>query len=120
MAKKTSMIVNSALFCEENNMGNMDAQQAEAYFNAVKEDLGLSIGFAVTPTAPSICLGDKILLCENDLQYPWFTKMMILHETTHHLTPEDHRHGTTFHHKFAELVLRFLAGEGHNGNKDEG
>lgn len=97
---------------DENNMGNMDAVQAKRFFGGVRDDLGIDgFGFEVTPTAPSICLGDKILLCENDLQYPWFTKMMILHEITHHLVPEDYTHGTQFHKKFGHLVLKYLAVE---------
>lgn len=91
-------------------MGNMDATQAEEFFNAVKAELGLSdFGFGIT-TAGSICMGDKILIDERDLQYPWFTKQLILHEIAHHLSQGDYMHGTTFHKKYAELVNRFLAG----------
>ena len=95
---------------EENNMGNISHKQCLTFFQAIKKELGLAIGFDFTPATPSICLGDKILLCENDIQYPWFTKQMILHEITHHLTPDDNAHGTKFHKKYAELVNRFLAG----------
>jgi len=98
----------------ENNMGNISKAQCRRFFGAVKKELTLDIGFGITPTAPSICLGNKILLCENDIQYPWFSKQMILHEITHHLIPEDKVHGSRFHGKYAELVNRFLAG------KDEG
>ena len=95
---------------EENNMGNMDATQAEGYFNIVRDKLSLgNFGFGVT-TAGSICLGNKILIDERDLGYPWFAKQMILHEITHHLVPEDNSHGTRFHKKYAELVSEFLAG----------
>lgn len=95
----------------ENNMGNMDATQAEGFFNDVKAELELSdFGFGIT-TAGSICMGDKILIDERDLNYPWFTKQLILHEIAHHLVPEDMTHGTRFHKKYAELVNRFLAGE---------
>lgn len=98
------------MICEENNMGNLDAKQAEDYFNAVVAELELSdFGFGIT-TAGSICMGDKILIDERDLQYPWFTKQMILHEITHHLAPEARKHGTLFHRVFAELVNRFLGG----------
>ena len=91
-------------------MGNMDALQAEAFFCTVRDDLGLSsFGFGIT-TAGSICLNDKILIDERDLHYPWHTKHTILHEITHHLTPQDKTHGTEFHRKYAELVNRFLAG----------
>ena len=94
----------------ENNMGNMDAGQAEEFFNSVKAELGLGeLGFGIT-TAGSICMGDKILIDEKDLHYPWFTKQMVLHEIAHHLAPEDSTHGTRFHKKYAELVSRFLAG----------
>ena len=97
---------------EENNMGNMGAKQAGQFFNLVATELGLvNFGFGITPVSPSICLGDKILLCDKDLDYPWFTKQMILHEIAHHLMPEDNSHGTRFHKKYAELVNRFLAGE---------
>ena len=95
---------------EENNMGNMDAKQAERFFNDVKDALNLEdFGFGIT-TAGSICLSDKILIDERDLHYPWYTKQMILHEIAHHLAPQDNSHGTGFHKKYAELVMRFLAG----------
>ena len=95
---------------EENNMGTMDAVQAKDFFNMVKEDLGLNdFGFSIT-TAGSICLSDKMLIDERDLQYPWHTKHMILHEITHHLAPEAKMHGSQFHRVYAELVNRFLAG----------
>lgn len=103
-------IVMNELTPEENNMGNMDAEQAGDFFNIVRDGLGLTnLGFRVTPTAPSICLGDKILLCEKDLNYPWFTKQMILHEISHYLVRDDRTHGTRFHSKYAELVIQFLA-----------
>ena len=103
--------VDKELPSEENNMGDMDAKQAKAFFNAVRAELDLGdFGFGITPASPSICLGDKILICKKDLHYPWFTKQMILHEIAHHLVPEDTSHGTRFHRKFAELVSRFLAG----------
>ena len=92
----------------ENNMGNMDATQAEEYFNTVKSQLNLGLGFGIT-TAGSICLRDRILIDERDLNYPWFTKQLILHEIAHYLTREDNSHGTRFHKKYAELVNRFLA-----------
>jgi hypothetical protein len=92
-------------------MGNMDGRKAETWFNAVKAELGLSkLGFDITPTSPSICLGDKILICEKDLHYPWFTKQVILHEISHHLVPIDKTHGTAFHKVYAGLVSQFLAG----------
>lgn len=97
---------------EENNMGNMDAIQARDFFWVVSDclKLGGNFGFGIT-TAGSICLDDRILIDERDLNYPWHTKQMILHEITHHLIPEDRSHGTKFHKKFAELVGRFLAGK---------
>ncbi len=95
----------------ENNMGNMNDEQAGVFFEMVRSELGLDLEFGITPTSPSICLGSKILICENDLQYPWFTKQMILHEITHHLIPNDHTHGSSFHKKYAELVGIFLGGE---------
>lgn len=97
---------------EENNIGNMDAIQARDFFWAVSDSLKLGgdFGFGIT-TAGSVCLGDKILIDERDLNYPWFTKQMILHEITHHLVPEDTKHGTRFHRKYAELVNSFLVGE---------
>jgi len=96
------------MFSEENNIGNMDAKQARKF--AVRAELGLSdFGFGIT-TAGTICMGDKILIDKRDLHYPWFTKQLILHEIAHHLSPEDDRHGTRFHKKYAELVNRFLAG----------
>lgn len=96
---------------EENNMGNMDASQAEQFFSEVRNSLELgNFGFGIT-TGGSICLGDKILIDERDLGYPWHTKQMILHEVTHHLVPKDTTHGTRFHSKYAELVSRFLGGE---------
>jgi len=99
------------LFCEENNMGNMSAEQAEEYFNAVVAKLELgNFGFGIT-TAGSICMGDKILIDEKDLQLPWFTKQLVLHEIAHHLTQDDRRHGTRFHRTFAVMVDRFLAGQ---------
>ena len=98
------------MICEENNMGNISKNQCREFFEAVKNELSLDIDCDFTPASPSICLGDKILLCENDIQYPWFTKQMILHEITHHLAPEAKTHGTAFHKKFTELVNRFLAG----------
>ena len=94
---------------EENNMGNISKEQCLTFFRAVKDELALDIGFEFTPATPSICLGDKILLSDNDINYPWFTKQMILHEITHHLVPEDKTHGTRFHQKYAQLVGRFLA-----------
>ena len=98
---------------EENNMGNMDATQAEDFFWVVSNSLNLGGGFGFGITmAGSICLGDKILIDERDLSYPWHTKQMILHEITHHLIPDDKTHGTKFHKKYAELISRFLAGEG--------
>lgn len=98
------------MIVEENNMGNMGATQAEDYFNAIVAELGLvDFGFGIT-TSGSICLKDKILIDERDLQYPWHTKHMILHELTHHLVPEDNFHGIRFHKKYADLVSRFLAG----------
>ena len=95
---------------EENNMGNIAKKQCLEFFRMVREELKLDLDFGFTLAAPSICLGTKILLCENDIQYPWFTKQMILHEITHHLVPEDHKHGSRFHRKYAELVNIFLAG----------
>lgn len=96
---------------EENNMGNISHDQCRKFFNAVKAELGLEgFGFKFTPATPSICFGDYMLLCENDVGYPWFTKQMILHEITHHLVPEDNSHGNRFHKKYAELVTRFLGG----------
>lgn len=95
---------------EENNMGNMDAMQAEKFFNNVKDELNLGgFNFGIT-TAGSICLKDRILIDKRDLNYPWFTKQMILHEIAHHLAPEDKTHGVKFHRKYAELVNKFLAG----------
>jgi len=95
---------------DENNMGNMNAKQAEEFFNMVRDDLGLKdFGFGIT-TAGSICLPDKILIDERDLQYPWHTKHMILHELTHHIAPNAKLHGTRFHMEYANLVLRYLAG----------
>lgn len=98
------------MIIEENNMGNMDATQAEEFFVNVKDELNLrDFSFGIT-AAGSICLGDRILIDERDLQYPWFTKQMILHEIAHHLSPSDKTHGTSFHRKYAELVYKFLAG----------
>lgn len=95
---------------EENNMGNMDAKQAKRFFNEVAAELDLGdFGFGIT-TAGSICMGDRILIDEKDLQYPWFTKQLILHEITHHIAPEARTHGSAFHRKYAELVSRFLGG----------
>jgi len=102
--------VDRELPVEKNNMGNISKEQCLEFFQAVKAELVLGIGFEFTSTTPSICLGDKILLCENDIQYPWFTKQMILHEIAHHLEPDDKFHGVRFHKKYAELVNRFLAG----------
>lgn len=103
-------VVEGELPAEENNMGNMNATQAEEFFNIVKEELGLAdFGFGIT-TAGSICLGNKILIDKKDLHYPWFTKQIILHEIAHHIVPEARTHGSQFHRKYAELVDRFLAG----------
>ncbi len=96
---------------QENNMGNMDAIDARDFFWAVSDELGLggNFGFGIT-TAGSICIGDKILIDERDLNYPWFAKQLILHEIAHHLTPNDNTHGTRFHKVYSELVNKFLAG----------
>lgn len=99
-----------SIFAEENNMGNMDAQQAEAYFNAVVLDLGINkLKFQLT-TAGSVCLGINVYIDNKDLQYPWFTKQLILHEITHYLEPQAKTHGTLFHARYALLVKRYLAG----------
>ncbi len=104
---------------EENNMGNMTAEQAVKFFHMVKESQGLTgLEFDITPISPSIYLGYKILLCESDLQYPWFTKMMILHEFAHHFAPQDTTHGTQFHREFGRLVVKYLAGEDREENEN--
>lgn len=94
---------------KENNMGNMSQEEAIEFFSQVKDSLGESVSLDFT-TAGSICIGDTIFLDYRDLQYPWYTKQMILHEIAHHLVPEDYTHGTKFHQKYAYLVSRFLAG----------
>jgi len=103
-------------FPKDNNMGNITVEQAESFFNAIILELGITLQFEITD-AGSICIKDKIFIDKKDLQYPWFTKQLILHEIAHYLVPDDYIHGTRFHEKYAELVERFL-GKGNKAPKE--
>ncbi len=91
----------------ENNMGNMSKDEAIEFFNAVKEDLHEPIRLEFTD-AGSICIKDTIFLDYRDLQYPWYTKQMVLHEVAQYLEPDDMMHGTRFHYSFANLIQKYL------------
>ena len=94
-----------------NNMGSMSADEIQAFYASVMEELGH--GFSMEfGCAPSICItkAKKIIFREALIdQYPWAAKQEVLHEIAHITTwPEDRRHGEIFHRQFAVLVTRFL------------
>ncbi|KKM81337.1 hypothetical protein LCGC14_1330840 [marine sediment metagenome] len=94
-----------------NNMGNMSKKEVRFFFNSVISELGIDLKLEFTPTAPSIYLGDKILICTQDLNdYKWAVKERVLHEIAHHFEKGKRTHGKNYYRAYVKLLGEFMVG----------